>query len=408
MPLHQFRFACIVLVWWLCWRCSAAEDPSRTPDIWDYRVELQTVLQHDDGQFLWYHPRVAAIPAEGGHVSSLVMMTLQKHLHVSDFYSGLSVMQTCDLGGTWAGPVAPAALDWSRDGDVVVSVADVTPGWHGPTKRLIAVGARVRYGTRGQQLEDQPRAQQTAYAVYDPAADAWSAWQQLRVPDAPQFNFARSACAQWLVDPDGTVLLPFYIGPSATAPHIVTVMRCGFDGRQLTYREHGNELSLNVERGLVEPSLIRCGPRYYLTLRNDVRGYVTASDDGLHFAPICPWQFDDGSELGSYNTQQHWLEHRGALFLVYTRRGAQNDHIMRHRAPLFMAQVDPQRLCVLRATERILIPERGAELGNFGAARISDGESWVTVSEGVWNSEARRRGATGALFVARILWPARP
>jgi hypothetical protein len=59
---------------------------------------------------------------------------------------------------------------------------------------------------------------------------------------------------------------------------------------------------------------------------------------------------------------------------------------------------------VIRETERVLVPERGGEFGNFGAAAIDDGESWVTVGEGVWNDEARRRGAKGALFVARVLW----
>ncbi|HOC73379.1 MAG TPA: exo-alpha-sialidase, partial [Candidatus Hydrogenedentes bacterium] len=58
----------------------------------------------------------------------------------------------------------------------------------------------------------------------------------------------------------------------------------------------------------------------------------------------------------------------------------------------------------LRATERVLIPERGAALGNFGAAAMTPGESWVTVGEGVWNDDARKRGAKGALFVARVLW----
>lgn len=41
---------------------------------------------------------------------------------------------------------------------------------------------------------------------------------------------------------------------------------------------------------------------------------------------------DDGKELGSYNTQRHWLAHSVGPFLVYTRRGADNDHILRHRA----------------------------------------------------------------------------
>ncbi|MDY0033123.1 MAG: lysophospholipase, partial [FCB group bacterium] len=173
----------------------------------------------------------------------------------------------------------------------------------------------------------------------------------------------------------------------------------------LTSLEHGDELAQDVPRGCDEPSLVLFQGRYYLTIRNDEKGYVTAGDDGLHFAPLTPWTFDDGAELGSYNTQQHWLAHGDGLFLVYTRRGANNDHIFRHRAPLFIAQVDPGRLCVIRATERVLVPERGATLGNFGAGPITPGESWVTVGEGMFFPEVYTKGgATGAVFVARILW----
>ncbi len=125
-------------------------------------------------------------------------------------------------------------------------------------------------------------------------------------------------------------------------------------------------------RGLYEPSLIAFGDSYYLTMRNDVRGYASKSDDGLHFTEPIPWTFDDGMELGSYNTQQHWLAHRDGLFLVYTRRGVNNDHIVRHRAPLFIAQVDVTKLQVIRSSEKIVVPERGAELGNFGCCRIDD------------------------------------
>jgi len=182
------------------------------------------------------------------------------------------------------------------------------------------------------------------------------------------------------------------------------VARCRFDGERLAYLEHGTELELDVVRGLCEPSLVRFGARYYLTIRNDVKGYVTASDDGLRFAPIQPWTFDDGAELGSYNTQQHWLAHRDGLFLTYTRRGANNDHIFRHRAPLFIARVDPERLCVLRQTEKVLIPERGAQMGNFGAAPIDEHESWVTVAEYIAKGQPHPRGANGSVFAARVIW----
>jgi hypothetical protein len=156
--------------------------------------------------------------------------------------------------------------------------------------------------------------------------------------------------------------------------------------------------------GLYEPSLATYAGRYFLTLRNDERGYVSTSDDGLQFAEPKPWTFDDGTELGSYNTQQHWLTHSDGLFLVYTRRGANNDHIVRHRAPLFMAQVDPETLQILRSTEQVVVAERGAELGNFGACSISKDESWVTVSEGMFMKDSKTRGAEGATFVSRIRW----
>ena len=224
------------------------------------------------------------------------------------------------------------------------------------------------------------------------------------MPADKKFELARNACAQWLVRPDGALLLPIYFGASAEGPWSVTVVECSFDGKLLRYVRHGNEFDLNVERGLVEPSIVYFCGRHFLTMRNDLRGYVSVSDDGLNFAPMKPWTFDDGEDLGSYNTQQHWLAHSDGLFLVYTRRGANNDHIIRHRAPLFMAKVDPQTLQVIRRTERIIIPERGGEFGNFGAAAISANESWITVSEGVWDASSRERGAKGATYVARIIW----
>ena len=371
----------------------------------DFEIQLDTVMKHDDGQFLWYHPRVTAIPGAGRDGKPAVLMTLQKHLHTSDHYSGLYDMRTNDLGHAWSGPAERAELAWENGGDgVSVAVADVTPGWHSHTGKALAVGAQVRYSAAGEQLEDQPRACQTSYAVYDPKTEQWTRWRRLELPAGEQFDYARSACAQWVAQADGTVLLPFYVGKDQQGPWSVTVVQCSFDGTELKYLRHGDVISLPVDRGLYEPSLVRHKDRYFLTIRNDRKGYVTRGADGLHWESIHPWTFDDGAELGSYNTQQHWLSHRNGLYLVYTRRGANNDHIIRHRAPLFIARVDPERLCVLRDTERVLIPERGGEYGNFGATAINDREAWVTVGEGVWSDDDRKRGAEGALFVARILW----
>ncbi len=372
----------------------------------EFTVKLDTVMEHDDGEFLWFHPRVAAIPQTGQNGAPAIVMTLQKHLRTSDHYSGLYFMRSNDLGATWTKPEMPPELDWRKESDSVnIAVADVTPIWHAPTNKLLAVGAEVRYNRQGAQLDDRPRSHQTAYTIYDPASRQWAAWRRLEMPQDSKWNFARSACAQGLVLSDGTLLLPFYFGQDAASTAAsTTVIQCSFDGHEVKYLRNGTELSLNEVRGLVEPSLIGFNGRYYLTIRNDLRGYVTVSTDGLTYKPIKPWTFDDGTELGSYNTQQHWLAHSEGLFLAYTRHGADNDHIPRHRAPLFLAQVDPDQLHVLRVTEKVLIPQRGATLGNFGASVITPDESWVTVAEGVWNDDARKRGAKGATFLARVLW----
>lgn len=47
---------------------------------------------------------------------------------------------------------------------------------------------------------------------------------------------------------------------------------------------------------------------------------------------------------------------------------------------------------------------RGASLGNFGVANISDKETWVTVGECMYSPECEKRGSNGTLFAARLLW----
>jgi hypothetical protein len=173
----------------------------------------------------------------------------------------------------------------------------------------------------------------------------------------------------------------------------------------------GTELSIAGGRGFAEPSLAHFQGTYYLILRNDAAAYVATSDDGLKFGRPRAWTFDDGKDLGSYNTQAHWLTHSEGLFLTYTRRGANNDHIARHRAPLFIAQINPQSLQVIRSTEQILLPERGVMLGNFGASPITAQESWVTDAEFISRlvdpnagTRPHPKGADGTVWVGRAKW----
>jgi hypothetical protein len=171
-------------------------------------------------------------------------------------------------------------------------------------------------------------------------------------------------------------------------------------------------LSIPIKRGLYEPSVTQFSDRFFLTMRNDDHGYVSVSDDGLNYSEPKRWTFDDGSDLGNYNTQQHWVSHSDALFLVYTRRGANNDHVFRHRAPLFIARVDPDKLTIIRDSEQVLVPEKGARLGNFGVTEVSPNETWVTVTEWMQAPGPNyhdptpliERGADNRIWVAKLKW----
>ena len=385
--------------------CVASSLATATEPL-SFQIRNDVPLQELSPDFCWFHPRAAAIPGAGESGGPAVILTLQKHLRASDHYSGLSFMRSDDQGATWTAPVLPPELDWQKESDEVdIAVCDVTPGWHAQTGRLIAIGTKLRYSRTGEQLTDVPGGYQCAYATYDPATGAWTKWKFLETPDLDGGYFLLApGCVQWLTRPDGTLLVPCYCkGPTGT-DYTSTVLHCRFDGETMTLLESGNEIGMTGGRGIVEPSLAEYDGRYYLTLRNDAGAYVTTSNDGLHFDPMQPWMFDDGSELGSYNTQQHWLVHSEGLFLAYTRRGANNEHIFRHRAPLFIAQVDPERLVVIRSTEAIAIPDRGAPLGNFGACAVSTEESWITDAEYILSSSPDPRGADGSVFVSRILW----
>lgn len=374
-----------------------------------FAIELQVMHRELRPDYCWFHPRAASIPGAGNLGRPAIIATIQKHLKADDHYSGLYYLRSDDLGSTWRGPVEIPELAWTKEaGGVDVAVADVTPGWHAPTGKLIAIGTKVRYSKTGAQLLDVPRSHECAYATFDPKSNAWSRWRFLEMPDtASKFFLVAPGCVQWLVETDGSILLPIYFRGPTGSDFAVAVLQCDFDGTTLRYRAHGDELARKGGRGYCEPSLAKLGDRRLLTLRNDARGYVAHGKDGLHFSAPEPWKFDNGSELGSYNTQQHWLIENGRLYLAYTRRGARNDHIPRNRAPLFMAEVDAETLRILRRTEKVVIPERGAMLGNFGAAAIAPGEWWITDAEYIMSDRPHPRGADGSVFFARVRFAAR-
>jgi hypothetical protein len=395
----MFRSVCLLIFGFAAASVSAVEP--------EYRIQLETISRGYDGRTCWVHPRAGAIPGD----SATVVLTMQRLLLTgSDVFFALNEMRTDDLGKTWSLPREHTETLGRRnepDG-VVVATCDFTPKWHARSGKLLGTGQTVRY--RGEKVIEN-RDRETSYAVYDPASRTWTPWAALEMPDPVKFQSAGAGSVQRLDLPDGDILLPIYFKSKEQKTYRTTVVRCSFDGTKLAYREHGTELTIDDGRGLYEPSLTRFGDRYLLTLRNDGAGYVAVSRDGLNFDQPIRWLWDDGTDLGNYNTQQHWVTHSQGLFLVYTRKGANNDHVFRHRAPLFIARVDPDAMRVIRSTERVLVPERGARLGNFAVTEVSERETWVTVAEWMqtWGPnivipQDNKYGADNSVYVARILW----
>ncbi len=386
-----------------------------------YDIELTVAREGFDGKLCWVHARAGAIPSE--NISSpLVVMTLQKlDISGSDVFYALNEMRTQNGGVSWTDPQEHASFarvpfSWKGEEDLEITVCDFWPRWHPQSEKLIGIGHTVVYENNSVKLV-RPRG--IAYAVYKPDQHRWTDWRTVELPNESKFENAGAGCSQRFDLPNGELLVPFYFKETHSNQYSTTVMRARYENEEIHYLEHGSELTVPIKRGLYEPSITRFEDRFYLTMRNDDHGYISISDHGLDYSEPKKWTFDDGSDLGNYNTQQHWVSHSDALFLVYTRSGANNDHVARHRAPLFIARIDPESLQVIRSSEQVLVPEFGARLGNFGVTEISETETWVTVTEWMQASPKEMRahervredsdrliarGANNRIWVAKLKW----
>ncbi|MCX7009560.1 MAG: exo-alpha-sialidase [Kiritimatiellaeota bacterium] len=366
-------------------------------------IEKSTLRRGRDGSGpTWFHPRACMIPSANG---AMAFMTLQT-IAGSDYFGPVHWMTSPDLGKTWTEPqpVLPLGRVPQVDG-AEEGVCDVVPEWHPQSKSVLALGHNVFY--RGPKFSGNQPSRSPAYAVW--REGRWGPRRKLVWDDPRGAYIYTNNCGQRVVLPDGDILLAFTFGKDKAQPRSVAGVRCAFDGETLAVKRVGEPVTNEKGRGLLEPSLTTFGGRFFLTLRaEDQHGYVCASNDGLAWSPKKAWAFDDGEMLAMSTTQQHWLTHSDALFLVYTRKDPTNVNVMRWRSPLWLAQVDTQRLCLLRATERVVLPlvgdgvkdpDRVAIMGNFHTANASPDESWVTVGE--WQP---KNGIRGDLLLARIRW----
>ena len=305
------------------------------------------------------------------------MIATAQYLNVegSDLFTGILMSKSTDGGKSWSDFIPQPGLAPIDDGRLTTVGCDGTPMYHKKTGCVLLMGHTAQYlpGSLIPTIEMR----HTFYSVYSPEEGQFKKMRFLQMPEG--YENCGDGCGQSIELENGELLIPVYYNTKNENNSYTMVLRCAFDGETLTLLEMGNAMTIAVARGVGEPSIIFHDGLYHMTLRNDYMALVAKSEDGLHYTDLKPWRWDDGSLLDSYNTQQHWMRLGEELYLVYTRRGANNDHVFRHRAPLFAARVENMKL--VRDSEFAVVPERGARLGNFGVTQLSDTKAMVMAAE---------------------------
>ncbi len=371
-------------------------------------ISKETLFRNRDGQSrTWFHPRACMLPGPDG--DPVALMTLQE-IGGSDYFGQVHWSMSDDLGKTWSEPQAIAALGRDplpgRDDDLSAAVCDVVPQYHPQSDTVIAMGHVVFY--KGEYFARKEQLARYPVYVTRTKDGTWSERKILEWDDPRGGHIYSNNCGQRIVLPSGDVQMSFTFGPEPTN-RMVAGVRTTFDGEHLAVKEVGPAIHNDVGRGLLEPSVTRFGDQFWITMRaEDDRGYVSVSDDGLNWEEKQAWSWDDGTPLEMSTTQQHWLTHSDGLFLVYTRKDATNANVIRWRSPLWVAQVDVDRRCLIKSTEQVVLPlvgdgvndpDKVALMGNFNVTNVSPDESWVTVGE--WMP---RHGYRGNVLLARIRW----
>ena len=180
-------------------------------------------------------------------------MTMNKlDLAWSDVFYGVYGLETNDLAKDWTTPkelktLAPR-FEMIDGIERPVAVSDFSPKWHSTSKTLLGVGHTVAYTPNWKITNPRPR--NTAYSIYNIQKRAWSDWQKLQMPEDDKFYNSGAGCVQRFDFKNGEILLPIYFKPKGKNSR-VTICKCSFDGKKMSYLSHGNELELNDDsRGL--------------------------------------------------------------------------------------------------------------------------------------------------------------
>ncbi len=356
----------------------------------------------------WFHPKISEA-ADGS-----LLMLLQE-VRGSDSYGPVAESVSPDGGRSWSEPVPIAGLEGRDIGDgISEDICDSVPVYHAETHSVMAFGMTV-YSRDGRYWNDRVkywarnRADRlpiySVWSVRDPEGRWTAVRQRLEFPGSADLCMCCCGCSQ-MIFVRGELYLPVSCAAWDRKDRSFAVLRASFDGRSLRVGEVGQWLEHPGTGGWLEPSLAFFKGRFFVTLRTtDGFGYVSESVDGLRWSEPVRWRFEDGVELEMKETQQHFLELEGKLYLVYNRRLSYNGHLMRWRAPLLAAPVDTEKLCLEREGERVVLPMMPEDVtekfnaplfGNFHPVNFRRDRALITCGEerafdsyrsGIWMAE---------------------
>ena len=360
-------------------------------------IERTALFPGFDGKFCKIQPSMAS---DG---KGTALLTYQKLLLTgSDVFYGQYISKSTDDGKTWSEPKKIEALKadpWK--GFRVERYAN--PHYHRKTGRFFAIGAADIFKDDGapyQKTVDGEAYCWPLFVTVDAEKGDYVKCEKLEFPFAYEFCMAFGQIHEC---ENGDVLIPFYYRePKAGVKQKCVIIRYAFDGEKLKVVKAGTPMArMDLARGLGEPSVIEYRGKFYVTLRSDEMGMVAVSENRLDYSEPIPWKWTDGNLIGNANTQQHWVKTGGRLFLAYTRVTPNNGHVFRNRAPVFLAEVDTEKMALKRETELAIVPERGARLGNFCVVPSGD-EQWLVTAEWMQPIGCEKRGSDNSLWFVRI------
>ena len=216
-------------------------------------IELQRIDTAFKGDFCYTHARAGMTP-EG-----FAVITMQPlRLSGSDIFYGMRMLKSSDSGKTWSSIEECehlVRLPWGKEEGCEHVFCDGTPFYHRATGKLILTGHNAVY--MNDELYPEPRPRDTVYSIYNEEKGDFEPFRRLELPESvKETHFSSGAgCVQIYEEENGNLLIPIYHQDKSGASDSwhtgtsVCVLRCAFDGRELSVLEIGNSISVPVPRG---------------------------------------------------------------------------------------------------------------------------------------------------------------